>query len=208
MLYMLLCCFLMLISTFIMFRAMSAISKGSATDNRFEILLIVLATLGIASPFIVAMITINESMTSKALADFSLGAQWSGMVSAVVLMGLYGRHVWKGKTFLFTGAFLASSLMAFIFTDSLVFVSQNDTGVLATFVLDKNAGDIDCSRPAMIVHYSKGVPTDWRCPTSIMLMADSSYPFLPWPEYSHGSSQSLTVVIDTLMESAVNLSKK
>ncbi|WP_241382143.1 MULTISPECIES: hypothetical protein, partial [Enterobacteriaceae] len=90
----------------------------------------------------------------------------------------------------------------------VLFVSQKDTGVLATFVLDKNAGDIDCSRPAMIVHYSKGVPTDWRCPTSIMLMAYSSYPFLPWPEYSHGTSQSLTVVIDTFMENAVNLSQK
>ncbi|AGQ75981.1 TPA: hypothetical protein I8385_005063 [Citrobacter freundii] len=208
MLYMLLCCFLMLNSTFVMFRAMSAISKGSATENRSEILLIVLATLGIASPFIVAMITINESMTSKTVTDFSLGAQWSGMVSAVALMGLYARRVWKEKKSLFTGAFLASSLMAFIFTDSLVFVSQKDTGVLATFVLDKNAGDIDCSRPAMIVHYSKGVPTDWRCPTSIMLMAYSSSPFLPWPEYSHGTSQSLTVVIDTFMENAVNLSKK
>ncbi|MGL8398271.1 hypothetical protein NA478_23970, partial [Salmonella sp. NW559] len=61
MLYMLLCCFLMLNSTFVMFRAMSAISKGSAKENRSEISLIVLATLGIASPFIVAMITINES---------------------------------------------------------------------------------------------------------------------------------------------------
>ncbi|BCU45851.1 hypothetical protein FJMB80055_47560 [Enterobacter hormaechei] len=191
-----------------MFRAMSAISKGSAKENRSEISLIVLATLGIASPFIVAMITINESMTSKTVTDFSLGAQWSGMVSAVALMGLYARRVWKEKKSLFTGAFLASSLMAFIFTDSLVFVSQKDTGVLATFVLDKNAGDIDCSRPAMIVHYSKGVPTDWRCPTSIMLMAYSSYPFLPWPEYSHGTSQSLTVVIDTFMENAVNLSQK
>lgn len=57
MLYMLLCCFLMLNSTFVMFRAMSAISKGSAKENRSEISLIVLATLGIASPFIVAMIT-------------------------------------------------------------------------------------------------------------------------------------------------------
>ncbi len=73
-----------------MFRAMSAISKGSAKENRSEISLIVLATLGIASPFIVAMITINESMTSKTVTDFSLGAQWSGMVSAVALMGLYG----------------------------------------------------------------------------------------------------------------------
>lgn len=87
MLYMLLCCFLMLNSTFVMFRAMSAISKGSAKENRSEISLIVLATLGIASPFIVAMITINESMTSKTVTDFSLGAQWSGMVSAVALMG-------------------------------------------------------------------------------------------------------------------------
>ncbi|ENM2127071.1 hypothetical protein AB6W13_004153 [Escherichia coli] len=208
MLYMLLCCFLMLISTFVMFRAMSAISKGSAIENRSEFFLIVLATLGIASPFIVAIITINEIMTSNAFTDFSLGAQWAGMVSAVVLMGLYARRVWKEKTFLFTGAFLASSLMAFIFTDSLVFVSHKNTGVLATFVLVKNAGDIDCARPAMIVHYSKGVPTDWRCPTSIMLMAYSSYPFLPWPEYSHGTSQSLTAVLDTFMENAVNLSKK
>ncbi|MGC9587319.1 UNVERIFIED_CONTAM: hypothetical protein PVV62_26035, partial [Salmonella enterica subsp. enterica serovar Rissen] len=114
MLYMLLCCFLMLNSTFVMFRAMSAISKGSAKENRSEISLIVLATLGIASPFIVAMITINESMTSKTVTDFSLGAQWSGMVSAVALMGLYARRVWKEKKSLFTGAFLASSLMAFI----------------------------------------------------------------------------------------------
>ncbi|ODP92613.1 hypothetical protein A9502_31935 [Klebsiella pneumoniae] len=59
---MLLCCFLMLNSTFVMFRAMSAISKGSAKENRSEISLIVLATLGIASPFIVAMITINALM--------------------------------------------------------------------------------------------------------------------------------------------------
>ncbi|MCV5927576.1 hypothetical protein OFO11_37335, partial [Escherichia coli] len=79
-------------------------------------------------------------MTSKTVTDFSLGAQWYGMVSAVALMGLYARRVWKEKKSLFTGAFLASSLMAFIFTDSLVFVSQKDTGVLATFVLDKNAG--------------------------------------------------------------------
>lgn len=208
MLYMLLCCFLMLISTFIMFRAMSATGKGSASEKRTEIFIIGIATLGIVSPFIVAMITINASMTSSAFADFSMGTQWFGMLSAVVLVCIYTRRVWREKTFLFTGAFLASSLMAFIYTDSLVFVSQKDTGVLATFVLDKNVGDIDCNRPAMIVHYSKGVPTDWRCPTSIMLMAYSSYPFLPWPEYSHGSSQSLTVVIDTFMENAVNLSKK
>lgn len=116
-----------------MFRAMSAISKGSAKENRSEISLIVLATLGIASPFIVAMITINESMTSKTVTDFSLGAQWYGMVSAVALMGLYARRVWKEKKSLFTGAFLASSLMAFIFTDSLVFVSQKDTGVSGYF---------------------------------------------------------------------------
>jgi len=198
----------MFINIFVMFKVMSTISKESATENRSEILLIILATLGIASPFIVAMLTFNYSMTSKALAGFSLSAQWSGMVSAIVLMGLYARRVWKEKTFSITGAFLASSVMTFIFADSLVFVSQKDTGVLATFVLNKNAEDIDCSRPAMIVHYSKGVPTDWRCPTSIMLMADSSYPFLPWPEYSHGTSQSLTVVIDTFVENAVNLSKQ
>ncbi len=74
------------------------------------------------------------------------------MVSAVALMGLYARRVWKREVLIYW-RFLAS-LMAFIFTDSLVFVSQKDTGVLATR-LDKNAGDIDCSRPAMIVHYSR-----------------------------------------------------
>lgn len=207
MLYMLLCCFLMLISTFVMFRTMSATGKGSASENSTEIFMIGIATLGIVSPFIVAMITINASMTSSAFADFSMGTQWFGMLSSVVLVCIYARRVWKEKTFLFTGAFLASSLIAFIFTDSLVFVSQKDTGVLATFVLAKNARDIDCSRPAMIVHYSKGAPTNWRCPTSIMLMSYSSYPFIPWPEYSHGTSQSLTVVLDTFMENSVNLSK-
>ena len=82
------------------------------------------------------MITINESMTSKTVTDFSLGAQWYGMVSAVALMGLYARRVWKEEVLIYW-RFPASSLMAFIFTDSLVFVSQKDTGVLATFVLDK-----------------------------------------------------------------------
>ncbi len=44
------------------------------------------------------MITINESMTSKTVTDFSLGAQWYGMVSAVALMGLYARRVWKRRS--------------------------------------------------------------------------------------------------------------
>ncbi|MFP1498000.1 hypothetical protein ACLB1Q_34705 [Escherichia coli] len=69
--------------------------------------------------------TINESMTSKTVTDFSLGAQRAP--NAQHAMG-YARRVWKRSKPLYDA--LSWPLMAFIFTDSLVFVSIKDTGVL------------------------------------------------------------------------------
>ncbi|PVZ84226.1 hypothetical protein C9426_24145 [Serratia sp. S1B] len=58
--------------------------------------------------------------------------------------------------------------------------------------------DIVCDSPILLVQHTSGQATPWRCSTGIVLLGDSSYPFIPWPEYHHGKSQHLTLVLDTL----------
>lgn len=37
----------------------------------------------------------------------------------------------------------------------------------------------DCDAPALLVRYHPDTPSDWRCHTGIVLMGESSHPFLP-----------------------------
>ncbi|MGV7963856.1 hypothetical protein QPK13_23175 [Photorhabdus tasmaniensis] len=175
------------------------------TVNPVKMVGIFLLTLGTVSPFLVAIYTLIGHFNMGTINQLAFATQWAGAVAAVLLFLIYAYLSWKHRHFWYTGAAIASVLVAFIFGNSLFFVSDKATGVLATFILgDGGNKDIECDRPAMLVHYTKGVPTDWRCPTGIMLMSDSSRPFVPWPDYHQGSSASLTAAIDIMMENAAH----
>ncbi|MGP2450595.1 hypothetical protein ACTUSR_16040 [Pantoea stewartii subsp. indologenes] len=51
-------------------------------------------------------------------------------------------------------------------------------------------------------------PSDWRCPTGIVLMGESSHPFLPWPDYRQGKSRQMSHSINALIKHAQEESEK
>lgn len=114
------------------------------------------------------------------------------VAAAILLCILYDYRAWKNGRFWYTGAAIASVVIAVIFANSLLFVSRPDAGIVATFVLNNDdSNDVQCDRSVLLVHYNKGPHTEWRCPTGIMFMSDASKPFIPWPDYHGGRSQHL-----------------
>ncbi|HGG6077025.1 TPA: hypothetical protein ACJG4Z_003276 [Salmonella enterica subsp. enterica serovar Potsdam] len=206
MLYMALCCFMMIMAFSEMIRTMTALGNGSHTGNRFLPLVFVLLTLALASPFLVTFYALSRPLSMDALSRLSVGAQWAGIAAAILLCILYGYRAWKNGRFWYTGAAIASVAIAVIFANSLLFVSRPDAGIVATFVLNNDdSNDVQCDRSVLLVHYNKGTPTEWRCPTGIMFMSDASKPFLPWPDYHGGRSQHLTAALDLLTDSALRI---
>lgn len=206
MLYMALCCFMMIMAFSEMIRTMTALGNGSYTGNRFLPLVFVLLTLALGSPFLVTFYALSRPLSMDALSRLSVGAQWAGIAAAILLCILYGYRAWKNGRFWYTGAAIASVVIAVIFANSLLFVSRPDAGIVATFVLNNDdSNDVQCDRSVLLVHYNKGTPTEWRCPTGIMFMSDTSKPFLPWPDYHAGRSQHLTAALDLLTDSALRI---
>ncbi|EOY2735197.1 hypothetical protein ACP3BQ_005252 [Klebsiella pneumoniae] len=203
MLYMALCSFMMILALSEMFRTMTALGNGSFTGNRYMPLAAILLSLALVSPLLVTFYTLGRPVSMDALSRLSVGAQWAGTAGGVLLGVLYGYRAWKQGRFWYTGAAIASVVIAIIFANSLLFVSRPDTGVVATFVLgNDDSNDVQCKHWALLVHYNKGTPTEWRCPTSILFMSETSKPFLPWPDYHSGRSQHLTETLDLITDNA------
>ncbi|HIA9183986.1 TPA: hypothetical protein ACWSSN_003276 [Escherichia coli] len=201
MLYMILCSFLLIMAMYEMFSTMAAIGGDRFTGSRFGVLALIMLTLALISPFLVTFYTLGRPASLDTLTSLSVGAQWTGAAAATFLTVQYGLRAWKNRHFWYTGAAIASALITLIYSDSLLFVSQENTGTVSTFVLgDNGSNDVECQRAALLVHYTRGTPTEWRCPTSIMFMSETSRPFVPWPDYSQGRSQYLTTMIDVLTD--------
>lgn len=205
MLYMALCSFMMILALSEMFRTMTAIGNGSFAGNRFIPLALVLLTLALASPFFATFYTLSRPVSMDALSRLSVGAQWAGIAAAILLCILYGYRAWKTAVLVYRCGHCLSGDCRY-FANSLLFVSRPDAGIVATFVLNNDdSNDVQCDRSVLLVHYNKGTPTEWRCPTGIMFMSDASKPFLPWPDYHGGRSQHLTAALDLLTDNALRL---
>ena len=168
---------------------------------------IILLPLTLAAPVLAGFWTAGNELTRHTLDVVSVSAQWTGAAGAVLLSGLYfilARRA--GKRFWYTGAFIASALLAFIFANSLWFVSHSDAAIASPVLLGE--GEEDCDAPAVLVRYHPDTPSDWRCPTGIVLMGESSHPFLPWPDYRQGKSRQMSDNISALIKHAQGKSEK
>lgn len=209
MLYMILGIFLMIMTLQEMFRTMSQIGNNQFSGNRAEVLAVVLLSIFVMSPFFMAFYMAGTPADLDSLSRLSVGAQWAGTLAAAGLMAAYGRRAFRNvRRFWSTGGAFAAAAIALIYSDSLHFVSRPDAGVMASFVLDQGGSyDVECASPVLLVHYTRGKPTDYRCPKGLALMSDSSRPFVPWPDYHSGHSQKLTDTINTMMDSAQKAEK-
>ncbi|WP_275234900.1 hypothetical protein [Pantoea ananatis] len=168
---------------------------------------IILLPLTLAAPVLAGFWTAGNELTRHTLEVVSLSAQWTGATGAVLLSGLYFMLARRaGKRFWYTGAFIASALLAFIFANSLWFVSHSDAAIASPVLLGE--GEEDCDAPAVLVRYHPDTPSDWRCPTGIVLMGESSHPFLPWPDYRQGKSRQMSDNINALIKNAQGKSEK
>lgn len=160
-------------------------------------------SLVVAAPFLAMFYATSGPMPLQELTSLSLNSQWVALAGAVLLTALQNALALRAtKKFFPIGAAFAAALLVFICADSLYFVSDKSTGVVSTFMLDKGgSNDVQCERDVLIVHYNQQGKTDWRCPTSIMLHAESGRPFVPWPGYHAGSSDYLTMAISAMLKS-------
>ncbi len=206
MLYMTLCLFLLVMSL----NELLSLRHAAAEVRAGTVLLasaIILLPLTLAAPVLAGFWTAGNELTRHTLDVVSVSAQWTGAAGAVLLSGLYfilARRA--GKRFWYTGAFIASALLAFIFANSLWFVSHSDAAIASPVLLGE--GEEDCDAPAVLVRYHPDTPSDWRCPTGIVLMGESSHPFLPWPDYRQGKSRQMSDNISALIKHAQGKSEK
>lgn len=205
MLYMALSSFVMVMSIGVIFSHMKVNRGTQKTAWDFtESLAIPLLTMALVSPFAVSLSSIEQAQSLDGLSRLSVGLQWAGLLASMGLFALFIRRAWLAtRRFWFCGAIMATLLLTFIFANSLWFISGKGVGVVSPFVLgERGNSDVNCSRETMLVHYIRGAPSDWRCPTGMMLMAGTSRPFLPWPDYRSGQSQQLSDAISTIVDSA------
>lgn len=209
MLYEVLSIFLMGMTMYEMVRFVAEVGNGRFAGNRAEVLAVVLLSVFMMAPLFMTFYMAGTPADLDSLSDLSVGAQWAGALAAAGLMAAYGRRAFRNvRRFWSTGGAFAAAAMALIYADSLHFVSRPDAGVMASFVLDQGGSyDVECGSPALLVHYNRGKPTDYRCPKGFALMSDSSRPFVPWPDYHSGRSMKLTDTINTMMDSAQKADK-
>ena len=199
-LYMTLCLFMMLMSLHELFCLRHAAAEGRA-GTLLLTSAIILLPLTLAAPVLAGFWTAGNELTRHTLDVVSFSAQWTGAAGAVLLSGLCFMLARRGvKRFWYTGAFTASALLAFVFANSLWFVSHSDAAIASPVLLGE--GEEDCDAPAVLVRYHPDAPSDWRCPTGIVLMGQSSHPFLPWPDYRQGKSRKMSDNISALIKHA------
>ncbi|WP_367144230.1 hypothetical protein [Pantoea stewartii] len=185
--------------------------RNAATEvNAGTVLLasaIMLLPLTLAAPVLAGFWAAGNDITQHTLDGVAISAQWTGAAGAACLSGLYFMLARRGeKRFWYTGAFIASALLAFIFSNSLWFVSQKDAAIASPVLLGE--GEEDCEAPALLVRYHPDAPSDWRCPTGVELMGESSHPFLPWPDYRQGKSRQMSDNINALIKNAQGKTEK
>lgn len=216
MMYIVFCSFLFVMSTHRMYCI--ALSKELKHEilKPLKMMAIFVPTLATLSPYIVTAYALSYPIKSETLNILSISAQWLGLASTAILFAFYAYEAYRAYTDVvhrrhvyYTAAAVASVLLGLLFIHSLAYVSTGNTAVLATAALgDGVSNEVKCQQPALIVHYSKGGETAWRCPTGIMLMSSSSHPFVPWPDYQDGKSAALTTVMDVLTGTTVSLVKE
>jgi hypothetical protein len=75
----------------------------------------------------------------------------------------------------------------------LFFASSDNSGVVnwAAFATDTVIDDIQCKASYLLIKDAQAQVAQYRCPISIMFGHPLNEPFVPWPEYTEGSSKHL-----------------
>ena len=163
--------------------------------------------------YLIFQVLVSFKRSVSDMDDNSLTIQKVSFIASLLLCACYFYIVKKiGARWISAVGFISSILLAFNYANSLYFIAGKNTGLVNISVLRSmtTIDDIECNSDYMLVKVSddEKEPTAWRCPTVIALMKNSSVPFIPYPDYTSGSSVQLSVAIHELMKNSEDLSKK
>ncbi|APC19663.1 hypothetical protein BLL42_27535 (plasmid) [Pseudomonas frederiksbergensis] len=68
--------------------------------------------------------------------------------------------------------------------------------------------DMKCGSDLILAKYIEGQPTQYRCPNGFIMNQFRGAPFVPWPDYTEGTSAELGVAIGQFKSSFVDLEAK
>ena len=109
---------------------------------------------------------------------------------------------WKTGGFLICGlAVLETGVAAF----KQVTFADDRAGMISFDFFRDEVTDIKCDGGILLARFEKrdaGSSVAYRCPTVMILNRNSTTPFLPWPDYTEGSSAALGKAIDDMKEQA------
>lgn len=135
-----------------------------------------------------------------------------GMVgAAVVLLVAVARGIQRRQQpgFWFVGWLLASVLaagVALVATASqLLFVSLGESGMVAFGYFRDQVKDMpDCDADTILARWDRSgaSPVVYRCPKAYLFNPLASAPFVPWPDYTEGSSADLAAALHKVMDNA------
>ncbi|EOC0011695.1 hypothetical protein ACI0X9_003382 [Cronobacter turicensis] len=163
-------------------------------------------TICVLMPVWMTIFSDSVSATSSTI------AQYVGLAGALILLVASLLRFLKNRAIMGLVMSLTGLALAGLYANSLLFVADENTGLLNYAYLEnviKIKEPIDCESGMMVIRLEKrDTPSQWRCPKSIVLIGNSSHPFLPWPDYTTGKSVSLTNAVRDMMDVAENNLKK
>ncbi len=137
---------------------------------------------------------------------------WLGLLGSVIVLAIAAwraYQAWKTKpglnaTLTIVVALLAGGVGLVATTKQLVFASEQ-VGWLSFDDIRDEVKDMNCDSDVLIVQWQQQQqgPTRYRCPDAIVLNQWTSAPFVPWPNYTEGSSADLTAALHSMWRNAI-----
>lgn len=220
MLYMLCAAVLALMASAFMLSMMSTIVSPKPVNNSVSLnkqilfaLFMMIVTFAAISPpiylIIEALLSLKNDVAS--MDNNSITIQIIALIASLLLCAGYIFIAKCGFIKMGAAGFIATVLLAFIYGNSLYFITGKNVGMANINVLRSmsSINDVECNSSYLLVKMSDSdnEPTAWRCPTNIAFMRNSSVPFIPYPDYTSGSSLQLSKALHNLMNNAKDPSK-
>lgn len=222
MLYMLCCAALAISGTLIMLNTMAyAVEKlrnGARPDPKLiaAVWIMMFMTLAAISPVVYLMYQVFSSLNDNIVAfedtNHSLAIQITALIASFIVALCYLYIAKNGFKKIGAIGFIACVLLALIYGNSLYFLGGDNVGTANITALRSisKIDDVNCNADFLLVKLSKNAsePSQWRCPTALILIKNSNLPFIPYPDYQSGSSTELSTALHVLMNNAKDLSKE
>jgi len=134
-----------------------------------------------------------------------------GLVGALAVLAVAvvrGMRRRQQPGFWFVGWLLASVLSAGVAlaatASQLAFTSSADSGMVSFVFFRDQVKDMRCDSDVILARWDRSADSAvvYRCPKAYLLNRYAAAPFVPWPDYTEGSSADLAAALHEVLKDA------